>query len=181
VIARRYAKALLSIGVADKQFERYGQEIKAFAQAYSDSKDLREVLENPVFPVDQRIKAVEAMARRIAAALGGEPSQPVVNFLKLLVDRKRIGEIVLISLVLSDLVDELARRVRATVVSARPLSPEARANLERAIAARAEKSVVLEAKTDPEQIGGVTVQIGDLIFDGSIRGQLERMKKQLEK
>ena len=90
-------------------------------------------------------------------------------------------EIVLISLVLSDLVDELARRVRATVVSARPLSPEARANLERAIAARAEKSVLLEAKTDPEQIGGVKVQIGDLIFDGSIRGQLERMKKQLEK
>ncbi len=180
MIARRYAKALLEIGIADKQFERYGREVAAFAQAWSGSETLRDALLNPVFPVSQRIKVVEAVAKRLGAAVGAADLSPnVLRFLKLLVDRKRISEIVHISLMLGDLVDELSRRVRATVVSARALSPEARATLERAIAARTQKQVVLEAKVDPELIGGVVVKLGDLVFDGTLRGQLDRMRSEL--
>lgn len=180
MIARRYAKALLELGIADKQFERYGREVAAFAQAWTGSEALRDALLNPVFPVSQRLKVVEAVAGRLgAAADAGGLSPHVLRFLKLLVERKRISEIVHISMVLADLVDELARRVRATVHSARALSPEARATLERAIAARTQKQVALEAKVDPELIGGVVVKLGDLVFDGTLRGQLDRMRSEL--
>ncbi len=180
MIARRYAKALLEIGIADKQFERYGREVAAFAQAWTDSADLRDALLNPVFPVSQRIKVIEAVSKRLGAAVGAADLSPnVVRFLKLLTERARIGEIVHISVVLGDLVDELSKRVRATVVSARALAPEAKATLERAIAARTQKQVVLEARVDPELIGGVVVKLGDLVFDGTLRGQLDRMRGEL--
>lgn len=177
MIARRYAKALLEIGIADKQFERYGREVALVAQAFSQSKELQEAVINPIFPPSQRARLIADVANRVA---GGEAARPVVNFLKLLVERQRIVALPHIALVLSDLVDERARRVRATITAARPLPPEARATLERAIEARAKKQVQLDVQVDPEQLGGVKVKIGDLLFDGSVRGQLDRMRKQLE-
>jgi F-type H+-transporting ATPase subunit delta len=174
MIARRYAKALLELGIHDKQFERYGREVSAMAKLFSDSSELRHALTNPVFQISQRNAVVETLGTK------AEMARPVINFLKLLVERERIAELPHIALVLADMVDLRARRVRASVSTARPLAAEAKSALERAIQVRTGKQVQLDVKTDPEQLGGVVVKIGDLIFDGSVRGQLERIKKQLE-
>jgi len=102
-----------------------------------------------------------------------------VSFLRLLVDRQRIGDLAQIERAYRTLLDAQVGRVRATVTSAAPLSEQETQRLREAIAAMTGRTIVLDAKTDPSIIGGVVTQVGATQFDGSLRTQLGRMRDAL--
>jgi F-type H+-transporting ATPase subunit delta len=102
------------------------------------------------------------------------------NLAMLLLDRGRVVALPAISRELGVLVDAHANRVRARVTSARPLAPEVEAKLRTQLEARLGKRVVLERREDPGLIGGLTTEVGDLFFDGSLRYHMETLRKQLE-
>ena len=77
------------------------------------------------------------------------------------------------------LVDEHAGRIRATVTSARPLDPMLETRLKTALEKQSGKTVILEKKEDPSIVGGLVTQLGDLVYDGSVRTQLQQMREQL--
>jgi F-type H+-transporting ATPase subunit delta len=79
------------------------------------------------------------------------------------------------------LVDVEAGRVEARVASARPLDAAAQAALQSALSRRVGSEVVLALEVDPTLIGGVVARVGDLLFDGSIRTQLENLGANLKK
>jgi F-type H+-transporting ATPase subunit delta len=173
-VARRYARALLSLGVEEGRHEQYGDELESVLAALDRSKEAGYFLRAPGYSAAQRHNAVDALA----AALKLSPV--VVNFLRLLVDRQRIADLAQITRAYRVLVDEKVGRIRATVTAAAPLADQEMARLREAIAAMTGRTIVLDSKTDPSLIGGVVTQVGATMFDGSLRTQLERMREELK-
>ena len=172
-VARRYARALLQIGIAEKSYENMGKELETVAALYRGSKDLQHALTNPIFPLSQR----KAVLDKICVRLG--LSKPVRSFLMLLADRNRLGRLPDMAREMSALVDRQAGRIRATVVSARPVGDDFALTLRGAIEKRIGKKVILERTDDPALIGGLVAKVGDIVYDGSIRTQLELAQQRL--
>ncbi|MSP61164.1 MAG: ATP synthase F1 subunit delta [Myxococcales bacterium] len=172
-IARRYAKALLEIGVANKTFDALNREVENAASTFASSQELATALDNPIFPLSKRKGLLEEIARRLAL------SKVVRNFLLLLLERGRITALPAIARELRALVDQHAGRVRARISTARPLAASVEARLKAALEKRTGKAVIIEKVEDPSLLGGIVTQIGDLVYDGSVRTQLQNLRQQL--
>ncbi len=172
-IARRYARALLDIGIANKSWDALLKELERVVEVWNGSTDLENALENPVFPLARRHAVVEEIAKRLA--LG----KTMRNFLMLLLDRGRIGALPGIGREFRALADAHAGRIRATVRSAQPLDPGVELRLKAVLEKRTGKTVILDKEEDPGLIGGIVTQVGDLVYDGSVRTQLANLRRQL--
>lgn len=175
IIAKRYARALIQIGREDGQYEQYEQQLKAFEVVLQQSEELRAVMENPIYNKDQKKAIFDALKDNL------ELSPLVINFIALLIDKRRLGYFSEIVRCYDQLADELAGRIRARVLSAVPLSEPSVTEIQEKLAALTGKEVLITAEQDPELIGGVVTQVGDLVYDGSIRTQLDNMKERLAK
>lgn len=173
-VARRYARALLSLGLEEARHEQYGDELDAVLQALDQSREAASFLKNPGYTPEQRHSAVAALASALKL------SPVMVSFLRLLVDRQRIPDLAQVGRAYRALLDRQVGRVRATVTSAAPLSEKQTAELRAAIEKMTGRTIVLDTKTDPSIIGGVVTQVGATQFDGSLRTQLERMRDALK-
>ena len=172
-LARRYARALLQLGVEGGNLERMGKEVSAFASALDSSEELLISLTSPSFPRSEREKVMTAVLGRLGAMT------EVTNFGKLLLDRERVAFLPDISRELSTMIDEKSDRVRATVTSASPLSGEQQANIVSSLEKLVGKKIEAETKEDPSLLGGVIAQVGDTVYDGSLRTQLENFQQNL--
>jgi F-type H+-transporting ATPase subunit delta len=172
-LADRYARAIFELGVETNQVKALTEQMQLIAEVYSESHDLRVVLESPLVEESKR----EAVLKDIAARL--QLGELATNSLRVLAVRRRLRALPDIARRLASLSDEKAGIVRATVISAVPLS-EAHyqalsAELERAI----QKKIVLERQHDPSLIAGVVTRIGDKTIDGSLKGRLAELESQL--
>jgi len=172
-LARRYAKALLEIGVQQQTYDALGKELDRAADTLRSSPELRNALENPVFSLEKRKLIMDELARRLAL------SKTVRNFIMLLLDKGRIAALPDIARAHRTLVDEHAGRVRATVTSARPLDPMLETRLKTALEKSAGKVVIFEKREDPAILGGLVTQLGDTVYDGSVRTQLQQLREEL--
>jgi len=172
-IARRYAKALLSIGIDDGNFERMGREVRALAGAIKRSAELAHTLSNPLFARSDREKVLRALLDRIGA------TQSVLNFTRLLLDRERLNVLPDISRELDAMIDARAGRVAAQVTSAAPLDDQQKSRLVKTLESLSGKKVDMTVREDPALLGGVVAKVGDLVYDGSLRTQLERLRQDL--
>lgn len=172
-LARRYAKALLEIGVASQTYDAIGKEVERIAATMSSSADLRAALANPSFASEKRRAVLEDLIKRLAL------SKPVRAFVLLLLDKGRIEKLPDIARAYATLVDEHANRVRATVTSPKPLDAATAERIKKALEKQTGKTVVLEKREDPSLLGGIVTQLGDTLYDGSVKTQLEQMRAQL--
>jgi F-type H+-transporting ATPase subunit delta len=172
-IARRYAKALLSIGIAHQSFDAIGKELDRAADMLRSSPELRTALENPIFSLEKRKLIMDELSRRLAL------SKTVRNFIMLLLDKGRIARLPDIARAHRALVDEHAGRLRATVTSARPLDPMLETRLKTALEKTSGKTVILEKREDAAIMGGLVTQLGDTVYDGSVRTQLQQLREEL--
>jgi F-type H+-transporting ATPase subunit delta len=172
-IARRYARALFEIGVARGTFEAFGHELGELAAMYNSSLELRQTLENPVFKLDQRRAVLSKLLPSVT------PTQEVRSFALLLLERGRLGALPGIARAYAGLVDDHLGRVRATVTSAQPLDGATQDSVQRALEKRTGKKVLLTTGVDPSLIGGIVAQVGDLVFDGSLRTRLATLQSRI--
>lgn len=172
-LARRYAKALLEIGVQQQTYDALGKELERVAETLRTSPELRTALENPIFPIEKRRLVLDELVRRLGV------SHTVRNFVMLLLDKGRINALPDIARAHRTLVDEHAGRVRATVTSARPLDPMLETRLKSALEKSSGKIVILEKREDPMIMGGLVTQLGDTVYDGSVRTQLQQLREEL--
>ncbi len=173
-IARRYAKALFSLAVETDRVEAWAQSLEALRTAVDASADLRDVLSNPVYAREQRRAIVEKLAA--ALKLEAEPA----NLLFLLGDRNRLAYLAAVVATFRDLADQHLGRVRARVISAVKLDDVAAQAIAEKLSQAARAKVLLEREVDPSLLGGVVAQVGSLVYDGSVRTQLEDLRKQLK-
>lgn len=172
-LARRYARALLEIGLEEKNLEELGKEVSDLAAAVASSSELTETLTNPAFPRSDRDKILSAVLSRLGA------SQTTVNFTRLLLDRERVAALPDIARELAVLIDENAGRVRAVITAARPLSSAQLSRLIKALEELSGKKILAETREDPALIGGVVAKVGDQVYDGSLRTQLSQLRRSM--
>ncbi len=173
--SRRYAEALVEASVAEDT-DRLGEvrrELAGFAQTVREAPDLKNALLNPVFTSNERSQVLDQTMARLNL------SKTVQNFLKLVAEKGRMPELDDIHEAFSDLADARQGKVRATVTSAAELQDTAVDQLKRALERKTGKTIDLSREIDPALIGGVRVQIGSLVFDGTIQRQLENLQETL--
>jgi F-type H+-transporting ATPase subunit delta len=115
----------------------------------------------------------------VLAALHGSVSPLLGNFLGVLNQNNRLDLLRPIAAAYRDLLDKRAGRVRVVVRSAVPLSDEQQDDLRRTLADSLHKEPVLNLTTDPDLLGGLVVQVGDTVYDTSVRSRLEALRTQL--
>ncbi len=168
--SRRYARAILGIGQAQDNLESLTAEVEQLAQSIETSADLRTVLLNPAFSQSQRQDVLAQVCQRLAL------SKTTQNLAQLLLSRGRVPNLPGIARSLRQMVDEVAGRVRVRLVSAKPLDAAAEARSRSALGKATGKTVLCEKSVDESLLGGVITQVGDVIYDGSLRGELENLK-----
>ena len=173
--ARRYARAMFSLARDDGRVSDVRNELKALEEALSESPDLRTALLTPLHPVEERKKVLGALVQQmgLSAVFG--------NFLSFLVDQRRLVAFSAIHEEYDRLADELSGRLTAEVRTATPLDDEQRERLRVALSGATGRDVELEVTLEPELIGGAIAKVGDLIFDGTLRAQLEQLRINLTK
>lgn len=172
-VATRYAKALVDVAMERQIHEKIGTQLNDFKDLLATQKELYQVFENPAFPSDVR----KHILKQVTHQLGAE--KIFENFLLLLLERNRMRILPDIARSFVDLVDERLGVMAAEVKTATELSEENRELLRTRLMEISGKDVKLSFSVDKALIGGVLLQIGSTIFDGSIRGQLEEMKKRI--
>lgn len=171
--ARRYAKALHMAVAEAGAGEAAGHELAALLEALNADQQAVDTLARPwVKPEDRRAAAL-SLAR--AAGCG----TLVQDFVALVAERGRLDHLAAIVAAYRDLVDADLGRVRAQVRTAVALTDGEKGQLVRRLQAELGKQILLEERVDTTLLGGFVAQVGSLILDGSLDGQLARMRERL--
>lgn len=173
-IAKRYARALMVIGQEKGIYERLGQELDQIAALARDDDNFRVVLKTPIVAKD----AKERVIVKICEALGHH--ELTIRFLKLLNAKGRLTYLEQIAKSFKELTDEAEGRVRASVASARELSPEARDRIKDVLEKLTGKEVIMAVQEDESLIGGVVTKVAGKLLDGSVRTQLKAVGEKLK-
>jgi F-type H+-transporting ATPase subunit delta len=173
-ISRRYAKAIVESARNAEQIDQFANELLAFCKACERSEDLIRVLNNPTFSLKDRASTLEAVFTKLQTA------NVIQRFIRLLVKRRRINEISGITAAVREIADARAKRVRAQVESASPLSDDTRDSLRRALEKRTGKAVQLDISINPNLIGGIRTSLGSLVFDGTLLSQINGLRESLQ-
>ena len=171
--ATRYAKALLDVATSDDDAAGTERHLTTFVDLLSTTPDLRQALLSPSVPARGKHGVVTAVAGRIGM------SATAVRLLQLLATRDRLSLMPDLLAVYRERLLDRQKVVRAEVRSAVALSSDAVAAIEARLGAVTGKNVSINAAVDPQLIGGVVATVGGTVYDGTVKTQLEKMRKQL--
>ncbi len=172
VAANRYARALMDVLYPEKA-EAGLEQLQRFASLLKEQPDARRLLENPTMAGDRRSKLLNG----VGDSLGFE--KRVINFIGILVDKRRLGTLDEIVGAYTKLLDDRMGIVRATVTVAHPLDAAQQKELATKLTERTGKQIRMELAVDASLIGGVVAQVGSTVYDGSVRTQLQAFKSRL--
>ena len=174
-VAQRYARALFALGREVGAPAELLAEIEELSETATVIPELERVLFTPLHPRAERRGVFAELTRRL------DHGDETRAFAMMLVDENRMSLLPEIRDALRKLVEQAAGRVVARVSSARPLESGEVDGLRRALSGRLDALVTIETEVDAELLGGVVVRVGDLLFDGSLRTQLDSLRGSLEK
>jgi len=167
--ARVYAEALFDVAKEKGKLDAIGADLAQLADALEDNRELQIFLFSPHFSSAEKI---EGLRRAID---GADPE--LVNFLELLIEKGRMTEIFRIRRELEKLWKVENKRIDVTVTSAVELDPAVVAKIGEEIERQTAKKVELASRVDDEILGGIVLQVGNMVLDASIRSRLEKLRK----
>lgn len=173
-VKSRYARALVDV-VFDKKLVpgRVREQLQSVADTLNGSLELRRVWENPSVPTEQKTNLLDAIGEK----LGIETI--VRNFIAVLIRHQRIA---MLQQIVEQYESEVNARLgiaEAEITSARQLGPDERQAMESQIARMTGKQVRAKYATNGALLGGAVVRVGSTVYDGSVRGQIEKLKEVL--
>jgi F-type H+-transporting ATPase subunit delta len=169
---RIYARALYAAAKDEDRLDAVREELSDFVAAQREVPELRELLRNP--QLDQRVKA-----SALEELLGGE-EQLVRNFLLLLAEKNRAGEIEEIAREFERLAAEEEGILDVELTTAVELSDEEARDVIDQIEKASGRKVEARRHVDPDLIGGIVLQAGSMRLDASVRGRLNRLRRELK-
>ena len=173
VIANRYARALADVVAPTGNYRQVLNELEDFGAAYRQSLEFREVCETPAVTMAQKLAVLEALAGKMGS------SHLTLNFLRVLMSHYRMPLLDETIQAFRSVVYARMGIVRVKISSASSLSAEEQKLLQGRFNELTQKQSELEFHLDASLIGGLVAQIGSTVFDGSIRGSLDRLRGQL--
>jgi len=175
VVSRRYAKALIDLatqeGIADQVEENFGRTVKTIVE----NRKLKNFFFNPVFNSEEKAKLLDMVIDEM------QISGLLKRFLNLLIEKDRFPGIREIYKEYVHFSDEMHNRAEAEVTTALPLKEEDQKSLQTKLEALSGKRIYLKVKEDPTLIGGAVTRIGSVVYDGSIKSKMIKLKEQIVK
>ncbi|MEH7299152.1 MULTISPECIES: F0F1 ATP synthase subunit delta [Neobacillus] len=172
MVAKRYASALFQIAKEQQILSTVEEELRVVKEVLQYNADLKAVLKSSKLTIDKKKEVIKAAFVSI--------NSYVLNTLLILIDRHREDEIVEVVDQFIELSNNEMGIAEAEVFSIRPLTDAERAAISTTFAAKiGKKSLRIENIVDSELLGGVKLRIGNRIYDGSLRGKLNRLERKL--
>jgi F-type H+-transporting ATPase subunit delta len=173
VVANRYARALADVVAASGDYRKVLEELQDFARAYRESPELKEVFASPAVELPQKMKVLAAIGQR----LGHSPL--TLNFLRVLLANYRMPLLEEAIQAYRKIANDRLGIVQVIISSASDLSPAERESVAAQFRELTGKQVELEFRIEGQLLGGILAQIGSTVYDGSVRGNLARLRDQL--
>jgi F-type H+-transporting ATPase subunit delta len=167
--ARVYAEALFEVGRDKGKLDALHEQLGQFADAVDGNRELQVFFFSPYLSSAEKVNGIER------AITGAEPE--LINFLELLVDKHRMTEVFRIRRQLDELWKEENRRLDVTVTSAVELDPAVVGRIGEEVERQTGEKVDLSSEVDGEILGGIVLQVGNMVLDASIRTRLEKLRK----
>jgi F-type H+-transporting ATPase subunit delta len=168
-IARVYAEALFDVAKDKGKLDRIHNELNQFAKALDADRELQVFFFSPYFSSAEKREGIER------AVSGADPE--FVNFLELLVDKHRMPVIFRIRRQFEEMWKTENRKLDVTVTSAVELDPEVVDQIGAEIEKQTGQHVELTTRVDAGVVGGIVLQVGNMVLDASIRNRLEKLRK----
>jgi F-type H+-transporting ATPase subunit delta len=167
-VGRLYGRSFL--GAAGDRADEALEELQAVAeQCMTAQPQLAQLLRSPRVGQDQKEQLIDRIFR-------GRVDPLVLNFLKVLCRRNRIGSLKFIQLAAAELRNEAMGRTQVLVTSAQPLSDDQRQAISSRMSEFLGKEVVMREKVDASLLGGIVIRVGDQVFDGSVAGKFASLR-----
>ncbi len=167
----RYARALADVALEQGEEAAVERDLDLYEEIFRAVPSVLDVLDSPAIPRDAKDQVLSGLFANYPV------SRTVANYLRILLDHHRIRYFAQVHESYSRIVNERKGIIRARVTSAAPLQPSELARLRECLSRITGKIVELSAVTDPDILAGVIVQIGSTIYDGSVRTQLDEMRR----
>lgn len=172
VIAERYAEALFDLAKESRQEARFGAVLDDIQALSKSHPDFLKILQHPVIKSQDKQTMLDQL-------FDGKIPKEVLNFLHLLVDKKRENYLLEIIAQYNHLLNLHNQTVLAEVVTATAMAPKTQSLLQKQLEGYLDQQVVMQCETDPSLLGGVTIKIGDRLIDGSVRTRLSELAQTL--
>jgi F-type H+-transporting ATPase subunit delta len=179
-VARPYAKAVFELANEAGDLGRWSESLDIAGQLLAD-RALVEYLGNPEFNNDQRLEFLTGLFKKAGAKLLAGGDAKGTNFLKLLLENRRVAVLPEIADHFEALRAKIENTVDAVVTSATKLSKKQVGEIAAALKARLGCDVKVETEIDENLIGGAVIRAGDVVIDGSLRARLEGLATALTK
>lgn len=169
--AKTYADALIETNQSNDDILK---DLETVSKIIDSSNDLKTVLNTPAVPVEQKIEIINDIFK-------SQVSQNILNFLKILAEKKRFNEFEEILQAFKNKFDEIQGIKRVTVISAIELSDEYKTRITDKLKEKLQKNIYADWQVDSEIIGGLIIRIDDNVIDTSIQNKLENLSKNIIK
>jgi ATP synthase F1 delta subunit len=168
-IARVYAEALFEVAKEKGKLDKIREQLAQFADALEKSHEMQVFFFSPYFSSAEK---KEGIGRVLEGA-----EEELVNFLELLAEKHRMPVIFRIRRHFDELWKRENKKIDVTVTSATELDPEVVKQIGKEIEEQTGQSVELSSKVDDSVLGGLVLQVGNMVLDASIRNRLEKLRK----
>jgi F-type H+-transporting ATPase subunit delta len=167
--ARVYAEALFEVARDKGKLDAVRDDLAQFADALDADRELQVFFFSPYFSSEEKRDGLKR------AVSGADPE--LINFLELLIEKHRMPEIFRVRRQFEELWKRENRRIDVTVTSAVELDPAVVSRIGEEIGRQTGQEVELASRVDEEILGGVVLQVGNMVLDASIRNRLEKLRK----
>jgi F-type H+-transporting ATPase subunit delta len=170
----RYAQAFLEVATAAKlDAKAIDRQLADFLGTWNGSPELREFFVNPAVPTLQKVQFLDTLNKQLRM------QKELRNLLAVLIDNDRIGHVDEVAAAYRKLLQEQLGIRQAEIVTARKLTDVERLQLVEDVGKLAGAEIDASFKQDPSILGGMVVRIGSTVYDGSVRGRLDRLREAL--
>ncbi|WP_027183658.1 ATP synthase F1 subunit delta [Desulfovibrio inopinatus] len=192
IIARRYAKALFSLGAKidgepkgkargkkkapeEPPREKFGTDLNTLAETLEASPELLRVMANPIFSAEEKRAVLGKVMEKLS------PHPMIVNFVGLLADKGRLVYLPEIAAYYGVLLDADKGIVRGELVTALALSKAKQTAIKKKLEKQLAKTLMLDFDVNEDILGGVVLKVGDKVLDASLRAQLQMLKEKIKR
>ena len=172
-LAVRYARALFAVYPDPAQNGSLSRFLVSLGESIGGSRELRDRLLDPAVARSKRAAVLTGLAQQVGLPQG------VSNFLTTLVDNNRVAALPAIAAVFEEMREQALGIVPAEITTAIPLADDLRQRAETAVQKLTGLQVRLTCKVEPEMIGGAVTRIGSTVYDGSLRTQLQQLRRRM--
>jgi ATP synthase F1 delta subunit len=172
-IAEVYSRSLFEVAQEADVLDRIHDELGEFADALADNRELQVFFFSPYFSSQEKKDGI--------AKLVTDADENFVRFLELLAERHRVPAVFRIRRAFDEMWAEENKLLPVTVTSAVELDDQLVEDIGKRITEQTDRKVDLSSKVDPDVLGGIVLQVGNMVLDASVRNRLEQLRKQVVK